>query len=33
MTDRGPLFWIAVVAAGIIAVIGVAALLGDDDRG
>ena len=31
MTDRGPLFWIAVVAAGIVAVIGIAALLGDDD--
>jgi hypothetical protein len=33
MTDRGPLFWIAVVAAGIVAVIGIAALLGDDDSG
>ena len=31
MTDRSPIFWIAVVAAGIVAVIGVAALLGDDD--
>ena len=31
MTDRGPLFWIAVVAAGLVAVIGIAALLGDDD--
>lgn len=30
MTDRGPLFWIAVVVAGILAVIGVGALLGDD---
>jgi hypothetical protein len=31
MKDRGPLFWIAVVAAGILAVIGVAALIGGDD--
>ena len=33
MTDRGPLFWIAVAAAGIVAVIGISALLGDDDGG
>lgn len=33
MTSRGPLLWIAVVVVGIIAVIGVAALLGDDDSG
>jgi hypothetical protein len=33
MTDRGPLFWIAAVVVGVVAVIGVAALLGDDDRG
>ena len=31
MTDRGPLFWIAAVVAGIVAIIGIAALLGDDD--
>ena len=31
MTDRGPLFWIAVVAAGLVAVLGIGALLGDDD--
>jgi hypothetical protein len=33
MTDRGPLFWIVAIVAGIVAVIGVAALLGDDDSG
>ena len=33
MTNRGPLVWIAAVVAGIVAVIGVAALLGDDDSG
>jgi hypothetical protein len=33
MRDRGPLLWIAVVAAGVVAVIGIAALLGDDDSG
>jgi hypothetical protein len=33
MTGRRPLVWIAVAAAGIVAVIGVAALLGDDDSG
>ena len=31
--DRGPLVWIVVVVVGIVAVIGVAALLGDDDSG
>ena len=31
MRDRGPLVWIAVVAVGIVALIGIAALLGDDD--
>jgi hypothetical protein len=31
MTDRGALFWIAVAAAGIIALIGIAAVLADDD--
>ena len=31
MTDRGPLVWIAVVAVGIVAVIGIAALIGDDN--
>jgi hypothetical protein len=33
MTDRGPLFWIAVAAVGVIAVVGVAALLVDDESG
>ena len=33
MTNRGPLVWIVVVVVGIVAVIGVAALLGDDDSG
>jgi hypothetical protein len=33
MTDRRPLFWIIAIVAGIVAVIGVAALLGDDDSG
>ena len=33
MTNRGPLVWIAVVVVGIVALIGVAALLGDDDSG
>lgn len=33
MRDRGLLFWIAAVVAGIVAVIGIAALLGDDDSG
>jgi hypothetical protein len=33
MTDRGPWLWIAAVVAGIVAVIGVAALLADDNRG
>lgn len=33
MTNRGPIFWIVAIVAGIVAVIGVAALLGDDDSG
>ena len=32
MSDRGPLLWIAVVVAGIVAVLGVAALVGANDR-
>ena len=31
MKDRGPLLWIAVIAAGIVAIVGVGALLSDDD--
>ena len=33
MTDRGPLFWIAVAVVGIVALTGIAALLTDDDSG
>jgi hypothetical protein len=31
MTDRGPLFWIAVAVAGIVALLGIGALVADDD--
>jgi hypothetical protein len=33
MTDRGPLFWIAVALVGIVALIGLGAVLSDDESG